>query len=311
MSQKTHYNVLGISETATETEIKKAFRSLSLIYHPDRNSSEEAISKMQDITGAYEVLKEPASRKEYDMQLKFGGQVNMDMPNMDDLNDLFGMMFNGMPGMAQQMQGMGGPNIRVFHQNGFGPQQFQMRSSFNQVRNPEIIKKQIIITLEQAYTGCIVELNINRIIENEDNVSREEENIYVNIPSGVLHNETISISGKGNELNKRKGDININVSIENNSTFIRQELDIIMKQKISLKEALCGFTFDFTYLNGKKMSLTNTGNLTIIKPGYQKVIPNMGITRENNTGRFIVHFDIEFPSELSEEVREQLNAILV
>jgi DnaJ-class molecular chaperone len=84
-----------------------------------------------------------------------------------------------------------------------------------------------------------------------------------------------------------------------------------MKQKISLKEALCGFTFDFTYLNGKKMSLTNTGNLTIIKPGYQKVIPNMGITRENNTGRFIVHFDIEFPSELSEEVREQLNAILV
>ena len=44
--KKTHYDVLGISESATESEIKKAFRSLSLKYHPDRNSSEEAIEKM-------------------------------------------------------------------------------------------------------------------------------------------------------------------------------------------------------------------------------------------------------------------------
>jgi DnaJ-class molecular chaperone len=308
--KKTHYDVLGISESATESEIKKAFRSLSLKYHPDRNSSEEAIEKMQEITGAYEILKDPSLRKDYDMQLKFGGQGNVDMPNMDDLNDLFGMMFGGMPGMAQQMQGMGGPNIRVFHQGGLGPQQFHMRTQFNHVRNPEIIKKQITITLEQAYNGCIVELDINRTIETEGSIIREEENIFVNIPSGILHNENITLHEKGNVLNEKKGAININVLIETNSIFIRQGLDIIMKQKISLKEALCGFTFEFTYLNGKKLSLNNTGNYTVIKPGYSKVIPNMGITRENNTGNFIVHFDVEFPEQLSEETRMKLTEIL-
>lgn len=311
MTQKTHYDVLGISATATETEIKKAFRSLSLIYHPDRNSSEEAIEKMQNITGAYEILKDSTLRQEYDMQLKFGGQGNMDMPNMDDLNDLFGMMFNGMPGMAQQMQGMGGSNIRVFHQGGIGQPQFQMRRPFNQPRSPEIIKKQMTITLEQAYTGCIVELNINRTIENEGNIISEDESIFVNIPSGILHNETITLHNKGNELNGKKSDIHINMLIEANSTFIRQGLDIIMKQKISLKEALCGFTFDFTFLNGKKLSLNNTGNLTIIKPGYQKLIPGMGITRENNVGNFIIHFEVEFPDQLLEETREKLKDLLI
>jgi DnaJ-class molecular chaperone len=83
-----------------------------------------------------------------------------------------------------------------------------------------------------------------------------------------------------------------------------------MKKSITLKEALCGFVFEFTYLNGKKLSLNNKENYTVIKPGYKKIIPGMGIKRENNVGNFIVEFDIKFPETLSLEDREKISEIL-
>ena len=60
---KDHYNVLGINENAQESEIKKAYRSLSLKYHPDRNSSQEAKEKMTEINEAFEVLGDSQSGK--------------------------------------------------------------------------------------------------------------------------------------------------------------------------------------------------------------------------------------------------------
>jgi DnaJ-class molecular chaperone len=56
--------------------------------------------------------------------------------------------------------------------------------------------------------------------------------------------------------------------------------------------------------------MNNTDNYTLIKPGYKKVIPNMGITREEKTGNFIVHFEVEFPNTLDKTIREKLAEIL-
>ena len=82
-----------------------------------------------------------------------------------------------------------------------------------------------------------------------------------------------------------------------------------MNKDISLKESLCGFSFDIKYVNGKVYTINNqAGNL--IPPNYQKVIPNMGLTREGHTGNLIIQFTTKFPETLSLEKIEALNKIL-
>ena len=108
----------------------------------------------------------------------------------------------------------------------------------------------------------------------------------------------------------KKGDIRIQISIENSTEFLRQGLDIILKKTITLKEALCGFLLEFVFLNGKKMAINNKDNYSIIKPGFKKVIQGMGLKRENATGSFIIDFDIKFPDSLPEETLKQLQELL-
>jgi molecular chaperone DnaJ len=77
-SMGNHYETLGVSQDANEKDIKSAYRSLSLKYHPDRNSDPEATSKFQEISAAYEVLSDPSSKKNYDDELKYGNSNPFD-----------------------------------------------------------------------------------------------------------------------------------------------------------------------------------------------------------------------------------------
>ena len=70
------YDVLGVAQDASESEIKKAYRNLSLKYHPDRNPSEEAKTKIQQINEAYENLGDAEKREQYNNELRYGKQNN-------------------------------------------------------------------------------------------------------------------------------------------------------------------------------------------------------------------------------------------
>ena len=147
-------------------------------------------------------------------------------------------------------------------------------------------------------------------MEKNNESTIEEEDLYINIPKGINNKEIMTLHEKGNIIDSQLGDIKITVIVENNTPYIRQGLDVILKENLTLKDALCGFSLEFTYLNGKKFALNNTDNYTLIKPGYKKVIPNMGITRDGKTGSFIVHFEVEFPNTLDKTIREKLAEIL-
>jgi DnaJ-class molecular chaperone len=72
---------------------------------------------------------------------------------------------------------------------------------------------------------------------------------------------------------------------------------------------LCGFSFELKYINGKSYTLNNnSGN--IIKPDYKKIIPGMGLKRENHQGNLIIHFQVSFPEKLTEEQMGVLKTIL-
>ena len=321
---ENYYKILGVEEKASNEEIKKAFRKLSLKYHPDRNpNNPDAVSKFHEINNAYETLSDDEKKREYDMKrnnpfFNLGG--NSDDLNMDDLlSSLFGMPFGmgnmGMGGMNMGMSNMGmgnmgmgfPPGVKVHVMRG-GPQSFMQQ--MQQMQKPPSINKTISITMEQVYTGGSIPVEIERFIVESGIKVFEKETVYVTIPKGVDDGEIITLANKGNAFDsENKGDIKIFIKIENNTLFERNGIDLLTTKTISLKEALCGFNFDLKYINGKVYTLNNnSGN--IIQPNYKKIIPGMGLTRDGHTGNLIIVFSVDFPSQLSEDKMSKLREIL-
>lgn len=207
------YEILGVTESASQEEIKKAYRKLSLQYHPDRNNnSPESTAKFQSISAAYETIGDDDKRRQYDMQSKM--QFGMPGGGM-------GMPF-GMPGGGGMSFGGGGmPTffttsdvdmdpaeiLNFFSSNFFGggggggngrmgPNIFSMDNLKQKLAKPTPIIKTETITLSKAYTGYNMPIEITRwIVEN--NVKREEtETIYLPIPRGIDNNELIILREK-------------------------------------------------------------------------------------------------------------------
>ena len=313
---ESFYNILGVPETASKDDIKKAYRSLSLKLHPDRNPNNlEAVGKFQKINEAYETLGDDEKKTEYDMMNKNpflkmasqGGGQNMGMP-FQDMDEIFSALFGGAfggPGVS-----FGGPGVSFGGPGGPKIQIFRGGVPHTQMQKPTPIMKTVTINMEQVLTGGTIPVDIERWIVESGNKVFENETIYVTIPKGIDDNEIIVLREKGNILNEDiKGDIKIFIKIENTTQFERKGIDLLINKSISLKDALCGFNFELKYINGKVYTLNNNSG-SIIPPEYIKVIPNMGLTREGHTGNLLIHFRIEFPEKLSEEKINALREIL-
>ena len=324
---ESFYKILGVSENASKDDIKKAYRKLSLQHHPDRNNNSEESKKMfQKISQAYETLGDDYKREEYNQSLS-NPFFRMNSHNgrgggMQDVDDIFKAFFGGgvegdngfpgFPGFPFPMggMGMGGPggfsatmgpggNIHVFSTRGGGP-----------LTKPTPIIKNVEITMEQVLSGCTIPLIIERWIIQNNNKVFENETLYIEIPKGIDDNEIIILRDKGNILNDSiRGDVKIFIKIINHTPFKRVGLDLFLTKMITLKDSLCGFTFELKYLNGKLYTLNcNSGN--IIHPGYKKILPDMGITREGHTGNLTIEFQVEFPEKITEEQILHLRKIL-
>lgn len=312
MPKETYYDILGISKDATDSDIKKAFRALSLKYHPDRNPSEDTTEKFQKIGEAYEVLSDPEKRNQYDNEsngIPFGMPFShMDSMNeFQDMNNIFNMMFGGMGGPGMHgMPGMGGPGIRIFHNGGMGggPQFFQ------QFQKPAPISKHVNISLKQCYDGGSIPVEIERFVVNNGIKYTENVTLNIPIPKGIHEQNGIIIENEGNSINDLKGDVKLTFKIEEHPLFKRRDGDLIYKKKISLKEALCGFSFELQHLNGKMLFLNNKSNRTIITPDTKKTIPNLGIEHEGKIGNLVIEFIIDFPMNLSEEQMKTISSVL-
>ena len=298
---KNHYEVLGISADADENEIKKAYRSLSFKHHPDRSQDPDSSNIMQRLNEAYEVLKDPQARQQYDDEIN-GRHRNpfMGMPMHGMPINIFDMLFSQMHGM-----GGGGINIEIMH-NGNGATFIRRH-----IGKPETIVQNISITLEQAYTGIVENVTIDRWNMRTDGIRINElETIQVKIPAGIENGENILLEGIGNSIdgNPNKGDVKICVEVKPHSIFVRQGADIYFKKSLTLKEALCGTQFQFEHLNGKLLTL-NVSN-AIIFPGGKKAFPGMGMPKTDGAGNLVIEFDVVFPSSLTAEQKDKLNFIL-
>ena len=99
------------------------------------------------------------------------------------------------------------------------------------------------------------------------------------------------------------------IKVLNHTAFKRNGLNLIFEKEISLKEALCGFSFELDHLSGKKYRINN-GNGTVIGTNYQKVVPGLGLKRNGHSGNLVIIFNIKFPEKISLEQVDALNKIL-
>lgn len=316
---KSFYSKLGVDPSSSKIEIKKAYRTLSMKHHPDKNNNtDESKKKFQEINEAYEVLSDDEKRKQYDNNMSghniFHTNHNLNpndifnhifkMSSMDsDKNPYMGNIRVNINGQEMNFGSMSDPNIKIFTQNSLS--------------KPSPIIKNVQVEMSKILETQSIPIEIERLISENGSKTQEIETIYIEIPKGVDENEIIILNNKGNIIihNDKviKGDVKVFIKIKNDTNYKRHGLNLILDQEITLKESLCGFTFELKYLNGKLYTLNNTKG-TIIQNGHNKVIQNLGLSREINgkstTGNLIIQFKIKYPDSLSNEQIDKLNEIL-
>lgn len=276
-SNNNLYNILQIEKSASNLEIKQSFRKLSMMYHSD----ESKIKIYKDILNAYEILSDPIKKSIYDKQIC--------VENKDsELHKENKLENNNNSDSIENI------NNNIIN---------------NKTNYPEIIHKILEISLELAYKGNIIPLEIERTNKDNNIIKKEQETIYVNIPKGIDNNEIIIIKNKGNCINNTiYGDIKVQIKIIENDIFKRKGLDLILYKNITFKESICGFKFNLEHLNGKSYMINNVGN--IIQNNDENIIKNLGLERDNYKGNLIIIFKIIYPKKLSLEQIEKLKNIL-
>jgi len=321
------YKLLECNDNAAPDVIKKQYRKLSLIHHPDKNQGDAASEeRFKSINMAYEILSDPATKTKYDNRNNQPNPSAMHgAGNMDDIMKMFFSSNSNNPfggvRFPFSVNGNGNPggNIHVFR-NG---KQVNMRTPDN--GKPTIIQKRVTIPFDTSYHGGQIPIEIERwttevtsTSSTEDSESKdgnkeirktEHETVYVEVPKGIDNNEIISIVGKGNVQNEVAGDVKVIIIVEKHDDFRRDGLNLIYEKTISFKESICGFETIIRHVNGKQLRYKSDPG-QIVRDGTIKTIPGLGMLRNNHVGTMIIKLHIDYSKKLTEEQIKKLNEIL-
>lgn len=322
---KDYYDILGIDKESNIDKIKKTYRQLSMKYHPDKNKDKKYEELYKNITEAYTVLGNEEKKREYDMELTYKNS-NYDIQS-ENIFDIFSL-FSNIPKKSQfnnineNIDNMNMPKIysKMYTNLNIDNDNLNnnlnnilnefVKNSFADVNKPEPIEINLDIDIKNAYCGTNEPIKVNRWILKNNVKSNETETLYVNIHKGIDDKEIIILENKGNIINDNiKGDVKVYINIINETNFKREGLDLVYTKYITLKESLCGFSFDLEHLNGNILTFVNKkGN--IITSKTVKVIKNQGITRNDTTGNLIIKFIIDSNIKLTIKQIEQIEKIL-
>ncbi len=216
---KSLYQTLDVSENANQDEIKKSYRRLARKYHPDLNKTKEAEEKFKEINAAYEILSDEEKRRQYDQfgDNMFGGQNFSDFARSrsasEDLDDILSSIF-GRGGFSQRFsqnsQGFSGFNF-----SNFAHEDLDMSATLN-------------VSV------------LDTLLGNKKQVSINNEIFSLKIPIGVEEGEKIRVRNKGKMGRTGRGDLLLQIHIEEDEIYKREKDDIIQIFDLPLKTALFG-----------------------------------------------------------------------
>jgi curved DNA-binding protein len=247
MEYKDYYKILGIERSASQDEIRKAYRKLAKTYHPDKNQQAGAEEKFKEIGEAYEVLKDPEKRKAYD-QLGSNwkaGQGGFEPPPGWDFNFDFG----GSSGGSSQGQSadfssffdelFGGGRAKHSHQH----RSYSSHGGSGFSHKGEDVRAKIMIDLEDTLNGGnrVVNLQIPTA-DQQGRVINRPKNLNIKIPKGVQEGQTIRLSGQGgaSPVGGQSGDLLLEVSFNPHKTFTLDGKDIYLNVPVAPWEAALG-----------------------------------------------------------------------
>lgn len=300
---KDYYSVLGVSKTAEQSEIKKAYRKLAVKYHPDKTKGDKASEeKFKELSEAYAVLSDPTKRKEYD---EFGQAGFHHRYSQEDIfrganRANFSDAFQGFGFSSEDiftMFGMGGgarPRGGGFNygpHGGFG-QQGPMPQ-----RGRDVIYE-LPVSLADSYFGAEKMVALPGAEGGQDRVS-------VKIPKGIDTGKKLRISGKGEagSFGGGPGDLLIRIKIMADGLFRRQGDDLTVDLPIKLSQALLGDSVTVATLGGKNLSLK-------IPPGSQSGqkmrLKGQGMPRMKGGGHgdMFVQLRLILPKKLTKAQKE-------
>ena len=213
-----YYETLGVSKDASETELKKAYKRLSMQHHPDRTGGDDA--KFKQINEAYSTLKDPQKRQQYDNpQPQFAqGFGPGGFQGMGGFEDLFGQFGFNMGGRQQQ-------------------------------RNPDITIA-ARVTLEEAYTG-------KTMIASYRLRTGKEEVVEIKVPPGAGNGNTIRYQGFGEEgMAGPRGNLFVKIQVVPHKVFHVDGINLHCNTKANIFDFIIGGNVTINTLDGGKVKVS-------------------------------------------------------
>ena len=294
-AKKDFYKVLGVAETASAEEIKKAYRKLAKKNHPDVTGGDKPKeAKFKEISEAYETLGEEKRRAQYDAERKnpfgavprggpggspfpggFGGGRGVQV----DLNDLFAGAQRGGRGGGEG--GFGDLFAELFNRGG-GPKPVEFSRGAD-------ISSRIEIDFPVAALG------------GEQTVMVDGKRWNVKIPAGIEGGQTIRLSGKGEPGRAGPGDLLLEVFVKPHPVLRRQGADLEVDVPIAIDQAVLGDKVDVPTLEGKVQVTIPPGTSS----GIKLRLRGKGIPRPNGTrGDLYAVTQIVLPKPIPERAKE-------
>ncbi|KAF7660326.1 hypothetical protein LDENG_00284810 [Lucifuga dentata] len=321
---KDFYKVLGVSPDSDEDEIKKAYRKMALKFHPDKNSDADAEEKFKEIAEAYEILTDPKKRSIYDQygeeglknKMSVAGQGSVYRNNFQgDTSGLFSSNFHGSDHFdiffstdSDGEDDLFNPFRRFTFSNlgGFAGNDGGLRRGERRQQGEPVVHD-LLVTLEEVLHGCTKHVKITRSRLNPDGHSMRSEDKVLNVvvKKGWKAGTKITFPREGDETsNNTPADITFNLKDEEHPQYKRDGSNIVYTAKITLKEALCGCTFNVPTLDNRMMPLPCSD---VIKPGAVRRLRGEGLPlpkSPSQRGDLVVEFQVLFPDRIPPQSRE-------
>jgi DnaJ-class molecular chaperone len=286
-----YYDILGVSTSACKDEIKKAFRKLALVYHPDKSTGDR--NKYEQIQEAYQFLVDDEKRKIYDASLNL---------NTETIQNLLNVMLDMIRKQFDMTRQQTSSTTTATHPPSSEPKKKV---------DPIIVK--ITVTLDELYRGDIKKVVV-RVRRGE---GWKKHTIYINL---MEHKTRYIFSDQGDHMYGEMGDIIVNIHVKENEYVKRDkilcEYDLYIEEHISLYEFIYGTEVNLKFLNDEIITIhtepmNESDGMLIDKLKFYKmhIIDEQGLPYiENNQvkyGSLYVYFYLilKFPDNNNEEVK--------
>ncbi|MBI3373088.1 MAG: DnaJ domain-containing protein [Betaproteobacteria bacterium] len=290
MKYKDYYATLGLARGATDEEIKKAYRRLARKYHPDLSKEPKAKEQFQEVSEAYETLKDAEKRAAYESLGSFRpGQDFRPPPDWQERYSAGGAEDLGGIDLSELFASLGGARGRGFHDLPIPGEDFEVT---------------VHIGLDEAMRGTEVALELaTREMGPDGRIMRTPKSIRVRIPAGVTDAQKLRLRGKGGAgfNGGRAGDLYLNIALHPHPLFRVSGHDLYLEVPVTPWEAALGAEIEVPTLTGHVTMKIPAGS----KAGQRLRLAGKGMTKPHGAaGDLYAVLSIAVPSVLSESERK-------